>query len=270
MAGDLADLGFDLVSLANNHTLDKGVQGVKNTLEIWEEQSDRVIATGAFDSQEDRDEIVTFEKDDVTFSFLAYTYGTNGIPADVPYRVNYFDEDLIRQDVERAKEQSDVVLVSAHWGVEYSLEPNDFQKQYAQLFADLGVDVVIGHHSHSIQPIEWVTGEEGNETLVIYSLGNFLASTPNDVSLLGGMVTFDFVKPDLTIENVHFEPLVIHYDATVPSQLLTRHNFSVNKLKDYTQERANQHGLNGYNGYDVSLDRLNQWVEEVIDPSFRD
>lgn len=269
MAGDLADLGFNLVSLANNHTLDKGTQAVKNTLAIWEEQSDRVLSTGAFDSQEARDTIPTIEKEGVVFSLLAYTYGTNGIEPDVPYRLNYFDEDLIRQDVARAKEESDVVLVSAHWGDEYSLEANDFQKRYAQLFADLEVDVVIGTHSHTIQPIEWVTGENGNETLVIYSLGNFLASTPNDVSLLGGMVTFDFVKPELEIENVYFEPLVIHYDSSNPTELMTRDNFSVNKLKDYTQERANAHGLNGYLGqYDVSVDRFNQWVEEVIDPQF--
>src|SRR5699024_9682891 len=197
----------------------------------------------------------TIEMKGVTFSFLAYTYGTNGIEPDVPYRLNYFDEDLVRQDVERAKEQSDMVIVSAHWGEEYALEPNDYQKHYAQLLADLGVDVVIGTHSHTIQPMEWLTGKDGNQTLVMYSLGNFIASTPNDESLLGGMVTFDIVKPELTIENVHFEPLVIQYEATDPDEILTRHNFSVNKLKNYSEEQAKQHGLNGYDGHSVSIDR---------------
>lgn len=269
MAGQLADMGFNLVSIANNHTLDKGIQGVRNTLSIWEEHSNDVLVTGAFDSQEARDAIPTVEMGGITFSFLAYTYGTNGIQADVPYRLNYFSEERVTQDVQRAKEQSDFVIVSAHWGDEYAQEPNDFQKSYAQLLADLGVDVVIGAHSHTIQPIEWVQGKDGSETLVLYSLGNFLASTPNDVALLGGMVNFDIQKSDLTIENVRFEPLVIHYEASVPSDIYTRESFYVTKLKDYTEEEARAHGLNGYENHTVSIDRFHQWVDTIIDPAFR-
>lgn len=269
MAGDLADLGFNLVSLANNHTLDKGTQGVLNTLEIWDKQSDRVLSTGAFNSQEERDAIPLITVKGVTFSFLAYTYGTNGIKADTPYRLNYFTEERVKEDLRRAKEQSDMVIVSAHWGEEYGQEPTDYQKHYAQLLADEGADIIIGNHSHTIQPIEWIEGKEGTQTLVTYSLGNFIASTPNDVSLLGGMLTFDIQKPDLTIENVHFEPLVIQYEATDPSEILTRHHFSVNKLDEYTEEQARKHGMNGYEGHDVSIDRFHQWVEEIIDPQFR-
>ena len=269
MAKQINDLGFNLVSIANNHTLDKGPKAVVNTLEIWENYSDNILVTGAFDSQEERDTIPLMEMDGVTFSFLAYTYGTNGIEPDVPYRLNYFDEDLVTRDVQKAKEQSDFVIVSAHWGDEYAQEPNDYQKRYAQLLADLEVDVVIGAHSHTIQPMEWVEGKNGNETLVMYSLGNFLASTPNDVSLLGGMVTFDIQKPKLSIENVHFEPLVIHYEASNPSDIQTRHAFSVNKLADYTEEQAAAHGLNGYEGHSVSITRFHEWVNQVIDPVFR-
>ncbi|MGB7460936.1 MAG: CapA family protein, partial [Carnobacterium jeotgali] len=143
MSADLNELGFDLVNGASNHSLDKGRQGVVNTLDIWDKQEDMVF-TGVFDSQEERDAIPVIERDGVTFSFLAYTYGTNGIEPDVSYRLNYFDEALITQDIERAKKVSDFVIVSAHWGDEHMLEPNEFQKKYAQLFADLEVDAVIG------------------------------------------------------------------------------------------------------------------------------
>src|SRR5699024_3272568 len=96
MAENLADLGFNLVSIANNHSLDKGSQGVMNTLRIWDKVSDRVLYTGAFDSQEDRDTIPTITVKGVTFALLAYTYGTNGIQPDVPYRLNYFNEELVQ------------------------------------------------------------------------------------------------------------------------------------------------------------------------------
>src|SRR5699024_8799973 len=107
MAKNLADIGFNLVSGANNHSLDKGVQGVQNTLTIWGHQSDRTLFTGIFDSAEEREKIPLVEIKGITFSFLAYTYGTNGVQADAPYRVNYLNETQIRQDVERAKAQSD-------------------------------------------------------------------------------------------------------------------------------------------------------------------
>jgi len=269
MAQNLADIGFNLVSGANNHSLDKGVQGVQNTLTIWGHQSDRTLFTGIFDSAEEREKIPLVEIKGITFSFLAYTYGTNGVQADAPYRVNYLNETQIRQDVERAKAQSDRIIVSAHWGEEYAQFPNEEQKQWAQLFADLGVAVVIGTHSHTLQPMEWLTGKDGNQTLVAYSLGNFLASTPNDVSLLGGMLTFDIQKPDLTIENVVLEPLVIHYEATDPSEILTRHHFSIDRLENYTEEQAKRHGLNGYNGHSVSMDRFYNWADTIIPSDFR-
>src|SRR5699024_10343000 len=136
---------------------------------------DDMIFTGSFLSQEDRDTVRTIERNGVVFSFLAYTYGTNGIMPDTDWRVAYFDEEKILEDVARAKEISDVLIVSAHWVDENTPVVNEFQQYYAQLFADLEVDVVIGTHPHIIQPIEWLTGENGNEMLVAYSLGNLVA-----------------------------------------------------------------------------------------------
>lgn len=224
MAADLVETGFNLMSIANNHTLNMGVSGVLNMLNYLSEYDDHIHYTGAFETLEDRDEITLIEQDGIGFSFLAYTYGTNGLAADTSYRVNYFDPDLITQDVERAKEISDFVIVSAHWGEEHAFTPNAMQEDYAQLFADLEVDVVVGHHSHTIQPLEWITGEDGNETLVIYSLGNFLASATSDINLLGGMVSFDFVQEEEEkfIENVYWEPLVIHYENEDPQNIDAR------------------------------------------------
>lgn len=271
MAGNLVDLGFDIVNGSNNHALDIGTTGLLNSLAYWSEYEEDVLFTGAFESQEHRDTIPVLEKDGVTFSVLTYTYGTNGIQPDAPYRVNYFNSDLIRNDVARAKELSDFVMVAAHWGDEHAHYPNQMQLDYAQLFADLEVDVVLGSHSHTIQPIEWITGESGHETLIIYSLGNLIASTISDVNLLGGAVSFDFVKTEeeKAIDNIHFEPSVIHYEASTPGNIDTRTNFEVIKLTDYTPELEQRHALNGYEGNVISAEKYQETVDEIIAEEFR-
>ena len=270
MAKDLVDLDFDIVTGSNNHSLDKGTIGIQNTLQYWEPYADDLLFTGVFDSQEQRDTIPVIEKNGMTFSVLTYTYGTNGIAPDYSYQLNYFDPELITADVERAQELSDFVMVSAHWGDEHVFEPNEMQYDYAQLFADLDVDVVVGNHSHTIQPIEWVTGEEGNETLVIYSLGNAIASTLSDRNLLGGSVQFDFVEEDqdFYIENVQFKPQVIHYEEDIPGDIDSRTNFKIYPLEDYPEDKAAQHALDGVEDNLISVEHFQQTVDEVIDAEF--
>ena len=266
IAQDMSDLGFDLVNGATNHSLDYDYPGALNSLAVWNEQ-EAVIYTGVYESQADRDEIRTIEREGVTFSFLTYTYGTNGIEPDTSYRVAYFDEEQIRQDVANAKTVSDVVIVSAHWGDENTQEVNEMQRTYAQLFADLGVDVVIGTHPHILQPIEWVTGANQNQTLVVYSLGNFIAHSLTDYNTLGGMVTFDFIVADddkVTVENVRFEPTVSHYVAEPGNVENSRRDFKIYKLEDYSEELASEHGLNGYEGLEITPNNYLSIVKNVI------
>ena len=266
IAQDMNDLGFDLVNGATNHALDYDYPGALNSLAVWNEQMG-VVYTGIYESQEDRDDIRTIERDGVTFSFLTYTYGTNGIEPDTSYRVAYFDEEQIRTDVANAKAVSDVVIVSAHWGDENTQEVNEMQRRYAQLFADLEVDVVIGTHPHILQPIEWVTGANQNKTLVVYSLGNFIAHSLTDYNTLGGMVTFDFVVADdetVTVENVRFKPTVSHYLADPGNVETTRRDFKIYKLEDYPEKLASEHGLNGYQGLEITPDSYLSIVKNVI------
>lgn len=241
---DLEDTGFNLVNGATNHSMDHDAQGIFNSCKIWRQHPNMTLA-GLYDSQEDRDTIRVIEKNNIKFSFLAYTFGVNqytnysSIEAQLkqyPYMLAQFDEEQIKTDVARAKAVSDVVIVSAHWGIEDDYTVTDFQKKYAQLFADLGVDVVVGTHTHLIQPIEWLTGYEGNQTLVIYSLGNFLSTMEGVDNQLEGMVSFDFVreKDAITIENIVFTPLVNHYNDNV---------VTIYRLKDYNNTLALQHSI---------------------------
>lgn len=269
MAYDLKEVGFNLVNLASNHCLDKGEKAIFNEKDLFD-SIDSVTTDGVYRSQEEFDTIATFEKKGIVFSFLSYTYGTNGIIPAHSYNVSYFEDDLIEKEVQEAKKISDVVIVSAHWGDENTFEVNSFQKHYAQLFADLGVDVVIGTHSHTIQPVEWVRGKEGNQTLVAYSLGNFMGGMLSADNIIGGLLQFDFVKQNnqVMIENVTWQPTVIHFEGNKNNIYDERYNYKTYLASEYTHELAEQHVLNGYNGNIVSLEKIDSLTQRIVDASF--
>ena len=174
---DLQDTGFNMVSSATNHSMDLGKNALISSAHIWKQHSD-ILFSGLYENQEDRQTIRVIEKNGIRFSLLAYTFGVNETTnyksiqkqlKTYPYILGQLNKEQIKEDVNNAKAQSDVVIVAAHWGKEGHSELSDLQQEYAHYFADLGVDVVIGNHPHLIQPIEKI-----NHTLVIYSLGNFL------------------------------------------------------------------------------------------------
>lgn len=270
IAQNLKDTGFTFANIASNHTLDRFQAGIDATRKAFDDVG--IVVDGAYSSQEQFDTIPVFETKGVKFSFLAYTYGTNGIEPDNPWSISYYDEEQTRSDVARAKEISDVVIVSAHWGDEHAHQPNDFQTYYAQLFADLGVDLVIGTHTHSIEPVEWLTGANGNRTLVIYSLGNFIGGMLTTNNAIGGMIKLDFVQTDdsITIENVKWVPTFIHFEGDQNNILDVRYNYQSYKLSQYTDELAAKHVLNGYEGETVSVQQIRELTESVISSEFLD
>lgn len=269
IAQNLKDTGFNLVNMATNHALDKGQEGIDNELNAFRNTEGMAFA-GIADSQNTYDNITVFEKKGIKFAFLAYTYGTNGISPPNSYSIHYFDEEEIKADIEKAKEISDVVIVSAHWGEENIDYATDYQTYYAQIFADAGVDVVIGTHPHVIQPIEWYDGKDGNKTLVIYSLGNFLGGMLEVNNIVSGMVKFDFVKSDngIAVENVKWIPLVIHFELKGDDIQEDRCNYKIYPLSEYTDELAKKHALNGYEGQKVTSDYIKKHTEEVIDKKY--
>lgn len=268
IAKNLESVGFNLVNLASNHCLDRMEQGIANELAAFDETN--IVHDGVYNTQEEFDTIPTFTKNGITFSFLAYTYGTNGIQPTYTYNVSYFDDAQIQSDVQRAKEISDVVIVSAHWGDENTFEPNDFQKHYAQLFADCGVDVVIGTHPHTIQPVEWIEGSKGNKMLCVYSLGNFIGGMLTTDNAIGGEIKFDFVKEGekISIENVEWIPTIIHFEGNQANIMEERSNYQAYKVSQYTDKLAKKHVLNNYEGNVVSLEYIDSKTREVISAEF--
>ena len=211
----MIDAGFNLVSLANNHTMDRGVTAIQNSCDYWKTKD--VLTAGSYCSAEDAEEIKIKEKNGIKYTLLAYTYGTNGItvPSDKPYLVNLYSDELAKADIEKVRDKVDLLIVSMHWGTEYRSEPTDEQKREAEYLSNLGVDIIIGTHPHVIEPISYI-----NDTLVIYSLGNFISaqSTNNDYNTMVELMTsVDVVKTtkdgksEIKLENLNNELLYNYY-----------------------------------------------------------
>lgn len=259
---DMASLGFDVVNLANNHMLDKTADGLASTIEFWDTQP--VVTIGGYKDEEDAARIRTIERDGVTFAWLAYTLGTNGIvkSAASPIVIPYIDDDLILSDLARAKEAGDFVIVSIHWGSENTQTPTDEQYRLARLIADGGADVILGHHSHTLQPIEWLETDRGR-TLCIYSLGNFVSGMARPVNMVGGLFRFDVISDEsgrLVASSPVLEPTVFYYG-------MDWYNTHLYLLSGYTADIAATHGL-AISGYTLTPEAARQYVLNVIDPEF--
>lgn len=273
IAQNIVHTGFNVVNGANNHALDQGTAGLENEIRVWK-QFKSVFYFGTFDSPKQHDTIPVIEKNGIKMAMLSYTYGTNDIPREKPYQINYFDKAQIKKDIASAKEKSDAVIVSAHWGNEGKTKPNETQQQYSKVFADAGADVVLGTHPHVIQPVKWVKGKDNHKTLVAYSLGNFLngQATGTEKNILGGNIRFNLEKnpKGVQIKNVKWKSLVTHYENGEPYLKATPQNFKMYKLDHYKDEQAQYHALNDKKGMEVSRQRLVGITKDVIDKQYLD
>lgn len=190
LAAALKNAGIGLVSTANNHILDRGPEGLDATLDVLERNG--ILQHGTVRSSESEAPRppylpITLSRGggSLRVAFLSFTWGTNGI-ADPYNQVNllwqsndYGQQSGIRQsvldDIARARRESDIVVVAAHWGFEYQFYPDDIQIEGARQMAAAGADVILGAQPHTLQPVD-VIEANGRRTLVIYSLANFLAS----------------------------------------------------------------------------------------------
>ncbi|MBD8035313.1 CapA family protein [Solibacillus sp. A46] len=192
---DLQNAGVDMVTIANNHTVDKGEGGVRTFFENLDEYGMPYV--GAYKNAEDKANDRIIEVGSIKIGLLAYTYGTNGLylPKGSPYIINYIDETKIKADIELLKEEVDVVAVSMHWGPEYAYSESDYQKHYAKVLNEAGAHIVLGTHPHVLQPYKKLVTEQGHETHVFYSLGNFFSTIltiPN--TMIGGIASLEITK----------------------------------------------------------------------------
>lgn len=188
----IAKAGFDVVTCATNHALDRGTKGIRTTKEFFAERD--VLCLGIQTAEEpEREPYEIIRRKGAEFALFNYTYGTNGnpLPEGYPHTVHLLDDEVwIREELEQAGEETDFVIVFVHWGTENSGEIDDVQRKWTEVFLDAGVDVVVGSHPHVSQPFELLAGGDGHRMLVYYSIGNFVSAQPEQSCEKGGMAKF--------------------------------------------------------------------------------
>ncbi len=270
----MIDAGFNLVSLATNHTVDSGEQAVLNSRKYWNSK-ENVVAIGSYSSEEEKEELESevHEINGISYGFLNYSYGTNGIaiPNNHKYLINvwpYTNEyesykDIVKSDVEKLRDKVDVLIVAMHWGTEYTHTPTDKEVDQAKFLASLGVDIVIGTHPHVVQPVAWI-----DKTLVFYSLGNFISAQYQNegscynykcmVGLMPSLTITKTVKKDNTeieISNIKNELIYTYYTNWSHFKVIP---FSNSNIKKYLWNYQNI-----YNTYKDVIQKIDANMEMV-------
>ncbi len=272
----IANAGFNVVLHASNHTGDKGLTGLNNCLSFWGKNYPDILVAGVTDNE--TSEIPFLTVGHTTIAILNYTYGPNAetIPSELRGQLNMLCaynkssglidfktlNPQVLEDISYADEIADIVIVFPHWGTEYQTKPSSYQEKFAEQMTEAGADIIIGTHPHVVQPVETITADNGNTSLCYYSLGNYVSTQKQTISMLEGMawVTFHVTEDDISIveEKTGVLPLVCHYTA-MPVRFE-----NVYLLEEYTEEQAAAHGIRNYGGVVLHLDELQENSNEIF------
>ena len=238
------DAGFNMVSLATNHTMDKGEVGVIKSVEYWKSQ-ENVVASGQWTSEEERDASITkvYEVNNIKYAFISYTIWNNGLgtPAGKSYLNNEYSSEKAATDIAKVRDNVDFVIVAMHWGTEYSFTVDNKQEEIANYLSELGVDLIIGAHPHVVQTAEYINN---GKTFVIYSLGNFI-SDQNEVNRFTGLAFEVTLRKNVDIEDNVSHSIIdpkaeIIYTTTIKRGSVN-HNFKVLPYPQLTDAQLPNH-----------------------------
>lgn len=292
--------GVDLIAHASNHSVDLGSKGVAADLAYWRSAHPNIAVIGISDTPGTPNSTWLYEKDGFKLGFINATYGTNqgGVPQDNPSAVRILSESELQEDVAALRAQGvDAIVCIPHWGNEYHTDVSAYQKEMAAHMADLGVDVIIGAHPHVIEPVETITSASGHQTLVFWSLGNYVSTQAQAKCMIGGMATVTLTKSASapTVDTTTSPASALSASTTSPASapatsdaasqssakiqsysftpVICQRNFGhdmrVYKLADYTDELAR---ANNINPVDKNVQFTREWCldfcQSVLGPEF--
>ncbi len=214
LAEALKKNGFDVLVTSNNHSLDGGLNGVNNTIKSV--RNEGFMHTGTFKNEQYKQLLypLIIYKNGIKIALLNYTHHTNGLKSQFPSVVNRLDMDVVKKDIQKAKQmKADFIITFLHWGEEHQLDEDSNQRAVAKIMHNWGSDLVVGSHPHVVQPIKnevvTIAGKPHNY-LTAYSLGNFISSQPF-VHTEGGIVFEVNITKDqnrTSIENYYYIPVL--------------------------------------------------------------
>lgn len=275
-------IDFEVLGTANNHSYDRGSAGIHSTLDFFKNNTD-IMTVGTYKNDEERNNLKVLNINDIKFGFLAYTYGTNQkASSDDVNLIGYYKDpatktltseykNKIKQEVEKLKKQSDVVIVLMHWGKEFTYEINKEQQELAYYLNSLGVDIIVGSHSHNIQPIDIIG--ENHQTLVYYSLGNFVSADDDVARTKKGYEEFDnayqvgllstlevvLENDEIKFENIDTDLVINYFDINM-------RNFKLIPFSLYNENYEKTH-LRYSKG--LTKEFINNTYINVIDDTYR-
>lgn len=226
LATALKNIGVDIISTAGNHALDYGYSGLCRTIDVLEENG--LSHLGTYKTAEEQEKILIKNVKGVNIAFINYTYGTNGIPvpSDKPYCINLIDKDLIKKQIQVAKDQNvDMIVACMHWGIEYQTTASSEQEELANFLFQNGVDVILGNHPHVLEPMEKrnITLEDGTEkeVFVVYALGNLTADQRDEITRDSAILNLTITKqPDgkISIDKANYVPIYMYKNPSASSK----------------------------------------------------
>ncbi len=208
---DLRNSGVDIVSTANNHSLDRSSKGLEATIDALHKVNLKFTGTRKSKSDSFYDVLIRQGK---TIAFLACTYATNGIIDKKEQVLHCFTKEM-EELVSNLSSKYDALIITPHWGFEYHLKPNKRQKKYARKWLDLGASAVVGSHPHVLQPFEQYQTKDGRNTLIIYSLGNFVSGQTSFNKTITALFCFDLVFYDnkVFVDSLKYIPAVMKHTS---------------------------------------------------------
>ena len=266
LADGMADAGINVVLAANNHIMDEGSAGLNTMMSYFSTKYPNITLLGVNNSREAKDEPVYVETNNIKIAMINYSYGSNQT-ADLdasPYLLNQYDEDWLSDILKQAREEADFIIAFPFWGEQNSMDYTQEQERQAQFLADNGVDLIIGSYPHVVEPVKWITAENGDRTLVYYSLGNFQSIQNTVENMLGGQanVTISKEEDGTHISDYSLDFVVTHYEQRESSEyydIVTTY-----PLADYTNDLAARHGMSVSGNEEFDLASLQGLSSQIL------
>lgn len=266
LADGMADAGINVVLAANNHIMDEGSAGLNTMMSYFSTKYPNITLLGVNNSREAKDEPVYVETNNIKIAMINYSYGSNQT-ADLdasPYLLNQYDEDWLSDVLKQAREEADFIIAFPFWGEQNSMDYTQEQERQAQFLADNGVDLIIGSYPHVVEPVKWITAENGDRTLVYYSLGNFQSIQNTVENMLGGQANITISKEEdgTHISDYSLDFVVTHYEQRESSEyydIVTTY-----PLADYTSDLAARHGMSVSGNEEFNLASLQGLSSQIL------
>ena len=266
LADGMADAGINVVLAANNHIMDEGSAGLNTMMSYFSTKYPNITLLGVNNSREAKDDPIYVETNNIKIAMINYSYGSNQT-ADLdasPYLLNQYDEDWLSDILKQAREEADFIIAFPFWGEQNSMDYTQEQERQAQFLADNGVDLIIGSYPHVVEPVKWITAENGDRTLVYYSLGNFQSIQNTVENMLGGQanVTISKEEDGTHISDYSLDFVVTHYEQRESSEyydIVTTY-----PLADYTSDLAARHGMSVSGNEEFNLASLQGLSSQIL------